>query len=161
VARPVIVAGARTPIGKMHGSLAPEPAAALAGLAIRAALERAGVSGVQVDAVILGHVVQAGAGPNPARLGAAAGGIPMGVPATTVNKLCLSGLAAIAQAAQQIMTGQSETVVAGGMESMSNAPYLLPPRSSARVAVLGRAAQRCPRSRCAGVAGSTPSRWAR
>jgi acetyl-CoA C-acetyltransferase len=76
--------------------------------------------------VILGHVVQAGAGPNPARLGAAAGGIPMGVPATTVNKLCLSGLAAIAQAAQQIMTGQSEMVVAGGMESMSNAPYLLP-----------------------------------
>ena len=105
MARPVIVAGARTPIGKMHGSLAPQPAAALAGLAIRAALERAGVSGVQVDAVILGHVVQAGAGPNPARLGAAAGGIPMGVPATTVNKLCLSGLAAIAQAAQQIMTG--------------------------------------------------------
>ncbi len=126
MARPVIVAGARTPIGKMHGSLAPQPAAALAGLAIRAALERAGVSGVQVDAVILGHVVQAGAGPNPARLGAAAGGIPMGVPATTVNKLCLSGLAAIAQAAQQIMTGQSEMVVAGGMESMSNAPYLLP-----------------------------------
>jgi acetyl-CoA C-acetyltransferase len=110
----------------MHGSLAPQPAAALAGLAIRAALERAGVSGVQVDAVILGHVVQAGAGPNPARLGAAAGGIPMGVPATTVNKLCLSGLAAIAQAAQQIVTGQSEMVVAGGMESMSNAPYLLP-----------------------------------
>jgi len=126
VARPVIVAGARTPIGKMHGFLAPQPAAALAGLAIRAALERAGVSGVQVDAVILGHVVQAGAGPNPARLGAAAGGIPMGVPATTVNKLCLSGLAAIAQAAQQIVTGQSEMVVAGGMESMSNAPYLLP-----------------------------------
>jgi acetyl-CoA C-acetyltransferase len=125
MARPVIVAGARTPIGKMAGSLAALPASQLAGVAIRAALERAGISGTQVDAVVLGNVVQAGAGPNPARLGAAAGGIPMSVPATTVNKLCLSGLTAIAQAGWQIMTGQSEVVVAGGTESMSNAPYLL------------------------------------
>jgi acetyl-CoA C-acetyltransferase len=125
MAQPVIVAGARTPIGKMLGSLATMPAPALAGTAIRAALDRAGISGPQVDAVIMGNVVQAGVGPNPARLGAVAGGIPMSVPATTVNKLCLSGLTAIAQAAQQIAAGYCEVVVAGGMESMSNAPYLL------------------------------------
>ena len=125
MAQPVIVAGARTPIGKMLGALATLPAPALAGIAIRTALERAGISGSQVDAVIMGNVVQAGAGPNPARLGAVAGGIPMSVPATTVNKLCLSGLTAIAQAAQQIAAGYCEVVVAGGMESMSNAPYLL------------------------------------
>src|SRR5258708_3770633 len=124
MAHPVLVAGVRTPIGKMAGSLAGLPASQLAGAAIRAALERAGISGPQVDAVVLGNVVQVGAGPNPARLGAAAGGIPMSVPATTVNKLCLSGLAAIAQAAQQVQAGYSRVVVAGGMESMSNAPYL-------------------------------------
>ncbi len=94
--RPVLVAGARTPIGKMAGSLAALPASQLAGAAIRAALERAGLSGAQVDAVVLGNVVQVGVGPNLARLGAAVGGIPMSVPATTVNKL---GLTAIAQAA--------------------------------------------------------------
>jgi acetyl-CoA C-acetyltransferase len=124
--QPVLVAGARTPIGKMLGGLSRLQAPALGGTAIRAALDRAGITGDQVDTVILGNVVQAGVGPNPARLAAAAGGVPMSVPATTVNKLCLSGLAAIAQAAQQIMTGQSEVVVAGGMESMSNAPHLLP-----------------------------------
>jgi acetyl-CoA C-acetyltransferase len=123
--QPVIVAGARTPIGKLLGSLAALPAPALGGIAIEAALARAGMAGHQVDAVVMGNVVQAGAGPNPARLAAARGGIPMSVPATTVNKLCLSGLAAIAQAAWQITLGYSQVVVAGGMESMSNAPYLL------------------------------------
>ena len=97
--QPVIVAGARTPIGKLLGSLAALPAPALGGIAIEAALARAGIAGHQVDAVLMGNVVQAGAGPNPARLAAARGGIPMSVPATTINKLCLSGLAAIAQAA--------------------------------------------------------------
>jgi len=126
MAQPVLVAGARTPIGKMLGSLSGLTAPALGGTAIRAALERAGITGDQVDAVILGNVVQAGVGPNPARLAAVAGGIPFGAPATTVNKLCLSGLAAIAQAAQQITAGHCEVVVAGGIESMSNAPYLLP-----------------------------------
>jgi acetyl-CoA C-acetyltransferase len=120
----VLVAGARTPIGKLLGSLAALPAPDLGGIAVAAALARAGITGDQVDAVILGNVVQAGAGPNPARLAAARGGIPMSVPATTVNKLCLSGLTAIAQAAQQVQLGYSQVVVAGGMESMSNAPYL-------------------------------------
>ena len=123
--RPVLVAGARTPVGKLLGSLSALTAPELAGRAIAAALERAGITGDQVDAVIMGNVIQAGVGPNPARLAAARGGIPMSVPATTVNKLCLSGLTAIAQAAQQILTGYSEVVVAGGMESMSNAPHLL------------------------------------
>ena len=124
--QPVLVAGARTPIGKMLGGLSRLAAPALGGVAIRAALERAGITGDQVDAVFLGNVVQAGVGPNPARLAAVGGGVPMSVPATTVNKLCLSGLTTIAQAAQQVMTGYSEVVVAGGMESMSNAPHLLP-----------------------------------
>ncbi len=123
---PVLVAGARTPIGKILGGLSRLPAPALGAAAIRAALDRAGITGEQVDAVIMGNVVQAGAGPNPARLAAVAGGIPMSVPAATVNKLCLSGLAAIAQAAQQITAGYSTVVVAGGMESMSSAPHLLP-----------------------------------
>src|ERR1700683_5122105 len=126
MSQPVLVAGVRTPIGKLLGGLSRLQAPALGGTAIRAALERSGITGKQVDAVILGNVVQAGAGPNPARLAAVAGGIPMSVPATTVNKLCLSGLAAIAQAAQQITAGYSTVVVAGGMESMSSAPHLLP-----------------------------------
>jgi acetyl-CoA C-acetyltransferase len=121
----VLVAGARTPIGKLLGSLAALAAPDLGGIAVEAALARAGIAGDQVDAVILGNVVQAGAGPNPARLAAARGGIPMSVPATTVNKLCLSGLTAIAQAAQQVQLGYSQVVVAGGMESMSNAPHLM------------------------------------
>jgi acetyl-CoA C-acetyltransferase len=124
--QPVLVAGARTPIGKLLGSLSSLPATALGGLAIGAALERAGITGDQVDAVIFGNVVQAGTGPNPARLAAAAGGVPMSVPAVTVNKLCLSGLTAIAQAAAQVAAGYSEIVLAGGTESMSNAPHLLP-----------------------------------
>ena len=122
--QPVIVAGARTPIGKLLGALAPLSAPQLAGAAIAAALDRAGITGEQVDAVIIGNVIQAGVGPNPARLGAVAGGIPMRVPAITVNKLCLSGLAAIAQAAALVTAGYNEIVVAGGTESMTNAPHL-------------------------------------
>jgi acetyl-CoA C-acetyltransferase len=121
----VLVAGARTPIGKLLGSLAALPAPDLGGIAVEAALARAGITGSQVDAVLMGNVVQAGAGPNPARLAAARGGIPMSIPATTVNKLCLSGLTAIAQAAQQVQLGYSRVVMAGGMESMSNAPHLM------------------------------------
>lgn len=124
--QPVIVAGARTPIGKLLGALSPLSAPQLAGAAVAAALERAGITGDQVDTVIFGNVIQAGVGPNPARLGAVAGGIPMSVPAVTVNKLCLSGLAAVAQAAAQVAAGHSEIVVAGGTESMTNAPHLLP-----------------------------------
>ena len=125
VAEPVLVAGARTPIGKLLGALAPHQAPDLGGAAIKAALERAGITGADVDAVIMGTVVQAGVGPNPARIAAVNGGIPMTVPASTVNKLCLSGLAAIAQAAQWVQLGQYEIVVAGGQESMTNAPHEL------------------------------------
>ncbi|TFD45970.1 acetyl-CoA C-acyltransferase [Cryobacterium frigoriphilum] len=121
----VIVAGARTPIGKLLGSLASLTAAELGGVAVRSALERAGIEGTEIDAVIMGNVVQAGVGANPARLAAIAGGIPLSVPATTVNKLCLSGLTALAQADQAIRAGYSTIVVAGGFESMTNAPYLL------------------------------------
>lgn len=124
--QPVLVAGARTPIGKLLGSLSALSAPGLGAVAVRAALERAAINGDQVDAVILGNVVQAGVGPNPARLAAARGGVPMRVPATTVNKLCLSGLATIAQAAMQVATGYYEVIVAGGMESMSNVPHLMP-----------------------------------
>jgi acetyl-CoA C-acetyltransferase len=123
--QPVIVAGARTPIGKMLGSLSALTAPQLGGIAIRAALRRAGVAPADVDAVVMGNVVQAGLGPNPAKLAAVAGGIPVSAPAATVNKVCLSGLMAIAQAAQSIRCGQYEVVVAGGMESMSNAPHLV------------------------------------
>jgi acetyl-CoA C-acetyltransferase len=143
--QPVLVAGARTPIGKLPGSLSTLPAPDLTGAAIHAALERARITVDQVDAVMMGSVVQAGAGPNPARLAAACGGIPMCVPATTVNKLCLSGLTAIAQTAQQMVAGQAEVVVAGGAESMSNTPHLRP--GSGRGPRYGRAPGR--RWRCA------------
>ena len=122
----VIVAGARTPIGKLSGALKDFTAMELGGLAIKAALERAGVSGDQVDYVIMGHVLQAGQGQITARQAAVKGGIPMNVPALTINKVCLSGLNAIAMADQLIRAGEFEVVVAGGMESMTNAPYLLP-----------------------------------
>jgi acetyl-CoA C-acetyltransferase len=102
----VLVAGARTPIGRFLGGLADCPAADLGAVAIREALARAGVSGADVDAVLMGNVVQAGAGPNPARIAAVGAGVPMSAPATTVNKLCLSGLATAAQAAQLIALGQ-------------------------------------------------------
>jgi acetyl-CoA C-acetyltransferase len=122
----VIVGGARTPIGKLLGSLSELSATDLGGLAIAAALERAGVAPDSVDYVVLGHVLQAGTGQLPARQAAVKGGIPMTVPAVTINKVCLSGLNAIALADQLIRAGECEVVVAGGMESMSQAPHLLP-----------------------------------
>jgi acetyl-CoA C-acetyltransferase len=122
----VIVAGARTPIGKLSGALKDFTAMDLGGIAIKAALERSGVTGDQVDYVIMGHVLQAGQGQITARQAAVKGGIPMNVPAITINKVCLSGLDAIALADQLIRAGEFEVVVAGGMESMTNAPYLLP-----------------------------------
>ena len=122
----VFVASARTPIGKLSGSLSPLSATELGGRAIAAALERAGMAGDQVDAVVLGQVLQAGRGQNPARQAAVAGGIPMDVPAVTVNAVCLSGLHAVAEADRMIQAGEADVVVAGGMESMTGAPHLLP-----------------------------------
>ena len=122
----VIVGSARTPIGKLSGALAGFSAAELGGLAIKAALERAGVDAEQVDYVLMGQVLLAGQGQITARQAAAKAGIPMTVPATTINKVCLSGINAIYLADQMISAGDAEVVVAGGMESMTNAPYLLP-----------------------------------
>ncbi|MGW2311718.1 acetyl-CoA C-acetyltransferase [Actinomadura luteofluorescens] len=122
----VIVAGARTPIGRLMGSLKDFSAADLGAHAIKAALERAGVSGDQVQYVILGQVLQAGAGQIPSRQAAVKAGIPMSVPSITINKVCLSGLDAIALADQLIRAGEFDIVVAGGMESMTQAPHLLP-----------------------------------
>jgi acetyl-CoA C-acetyltransferase len=122
----VITGGARTGFGRLLGSLSGFTAAELGGIAIKAALERAGVTGDQVEYVIMGQVLQAGAGQVPARQAAVAGGIPMTVPATTINKACLSGLDAIALAAQLIRAGEFDVLVAGGMESMTGAPHLLP-----------------------------------
>ena len=124
--RSVIVAGARTPIGKLSGVFKDLTAMDLGGIAIKGALDKSGVTGDQVDYVIMGHVLQAGQGQITARQAAVKGGIPMNVPAVTINKVCLSGLDAIALADQLIRAGEVEIVVAGGMESMSNAPYLLP-----------------------------------
>jgi acetyl-CoA C-acetyltransferase len=121
----VIVSGARTPIGKLLGSLADFQAVDLGGIAIEHALSRAGISGDQVDYVIMGQVLQAGAGQITARQAAVKGGVPMTVPALTINKVCLSGLDAIALADQLISAGEFDVVVAGGMESMTNAPHLL------------------------------------
>ncbi|MFD5984187.1 acetyl-CoA C-acetyltransferase [Streptomyces cyaneofuscatus] len=122
----VIVAGARTPMGRLLGSLKGFSAADLGGFAIKAALDRAGVGGDQVQYVIMGQVLQAGAGQIPARQAAVKAGIPMNVPALTINKVCLSGLDAIALADQLIRAGEFDVVVAGGQESMTNAPHLLP-----------------------------------
>jgi acetyl-CoA C-acetyltransferase len=122
----VIVGGARTGIGRLLGSLSDFSAAELGGVAIKAALGRAGLTGQQVDYVIMGQVLQAGAGQIPSRQAAVAGGIPMTVPSVTINKVCLSGLNAIALAAQLIRAGEFDVVVAGGMESMTGAPHLLP-----------------------------------
>ncbi|MFI9270363.1 acetyl-CoA C-acetyltransferase [Kitasatospora sp. NPDC052896] len=122
----VIVAGARTPMGRLLGSLKGFSGAELGAFAIKAALERAGVSGEQVQYVIMGQVLQAGAGQIPARQAAVKAGIPMNVPALTINKVCLSGLDAIALADQLIRAGEFDIVVAGGQESMTNAPHLLP-----------------------------------
>jgi acetyl-CoA C-acetyltransferase len=121
----VLVSGARTPIGKLLGSLTDFHAVDLGGFAIDAALSRAGITGDQVDYVIMGQVLQAGAGQITARQAAVKGGVPMDVPALTINKVCLSGLDAIALADQLIAAGEYDIVVAGGMESMTNAPHLL------------------------------------
>ncbi|MEU8232042.1 acetyl-CoA C-acetyltransferase [Actinoplanes sp. NPDC048967] len=121
----VIVSGARTPMGRLLGNLKNVPATTLGGYAIAAALERAGVAPEQVQYVIMGQVLQAGTGQITARQAAVAAGIPMTTPALTVNKVCLSGLDAIALADQLIRAGEFDIVVAGGMESMTNAPHLL------------------------------------
>lgn len=121
----VIVAGARTPLGRFMGSLKDFSGADLGGLAIKGALDKAGVRGDQVDYVIMGQVLTAGAGQLPARQAAVKAGIPMTVPALTINKVCLSGIDAIALADQLIRAGEFEIVVAGGQESMTNAPHLL------------------------------------
>ncbi|MET9625965.1 acetyl-CoA C-acetyltransferase [Lentzea sp. NPDC006480] len=122
----VIVAGARTPMGRLLGSLKDFSGAQLGGVAIKAALERAGVAPEQVQYVIMGQVLTAGAGQIPARQAAVAAGIPMSVPALTINKVCLSGIDAIALADQLIRAGEFDVVVAGGQESMTQAPHLLP-----------------------------------
>ncbi|TCB95748.1 acetyl-CoA C-acetyltransferase [Micromonospora zingiberis] len=121
----VIVSGARTPMGRLLGNLKDLPATKLGGIAISAALQRAGVAPDQVQYVIMGQVLQAGAGQIPARQAAVEAGIPMSVPALSINKVCLSGLDAIALADQLIRAGEFDVVVAGGMESMTNAPHLL------------------------------------
>src|SRR5258707_6841984 len=121
----VIVAGARTPIGRLLGGLKGFTGAELGGFAIKGALEKAGVSPDQVEYVIMGQVLQAGAGQIASRQAAVKAGIPMSTPAMTLNKVCLSGLDAIAQAADLIRLGEFDIIVAGGMESMSNAPHLL------------------------------------
>ena len=121
----VILDGARTPIGRFNGSLSGFSGTDLGGLAIAAVLERTGVAADAIDSVVMGHVLTAGEGQSGARNAAVKGGIPLTVDATTVNKVCLSGMQAINYAAMQIKTGQATTVIAGGMESMSNSPHLL------------------------------------
>jgi acetyl-CoA C-acetyltransferase len=121
-----LVAGVRTPIGKFRGGLAPLRAVDLGAIAIRGALERANVAADQIDYTIMGHVLQAGQGQITARQAAIAAGIPKEIPAITVNKVCLSGTSAIAMADQMIRAGEIELAVAGGMESMTNAPFILP-----------------------------------
>jgi len=122
----VIISGVRTPVGKFQGSLSDFSAPQLGAMVVREAVKRAGIQADQVDECIMGNVVSAGLGQNPARQAALLGGIPPHVGAMTINKVCGSGLKAVALAAQAIQTGNSNIVVAGGMESMTNAPYLLP-----------------------------------
>jgi acetyl-CoA C-acetyltransferase len=122
---PVIVSATRTAIGTLGGALAQTPATRLGGLVVREALRRAGVDPATVDEVILGHVLPAGLGLNPARVAALEGGVPKEIPSYAVNKACGSGLKAVVLAAQAIQLGDADVVVAGGMESMSGAPYLL------------------------------------
>lgn len=129
----VIVGAARTPQGKIMGQLATLAATELGGFAIAAALERARISASTPSAVIMGHVLQAGSGQNPARQSAVHAGIPLSVPATTINRVCLSGLSAIIDAARLVRLGEADVVVAGGQESMSNAPRLLAGSRSGRL----------------------------
>ncbi len=124
--RSVIVAGLRTPIGKLAGALSPLRASELGGVAIAALLAQTRLAPTLVDAVLMGQVLQAGQGQITARQAAVYGGIPMSVPATTINKVCLSGLNTIYLADLMVRSGEAEVVIAGGMESMTNAPYLLP-----------------------------------
>ena len=121
----VILDGARTPVGRFNGSLSNFSGVELGGLAIEAVLGRTGVAADRVDSVVMGHVLTAGEGQSGARNAAVKGGVPLTVNATTVNKVCLSGMQAINYASMQIMTGQAATVIAGGMESISNSPHLL------------------------------------
>lgn len=125
MAEAVIVAGARTPLGKMSGSLASLSSVDLGGHAIKAALERAGVAPEKVEYVLMGQVLQAGVGQGAARQAAVKAGIPMTVPAVTLNKLCLSGINTITHAAMLVRSGEYDVVVAGGQESMTNAPHML------------------------------------
>src|ERR1044072_4527992 len=122
----VIISGCRTPVGRFQGSLSDLSATQLGAIVVREAVKRAGIDAAQVDECIMGNVVSAGLGQNPARQAAIYGGLNSEVGAMTVNKVCGSGLKAVALAAQAIQTGNSTLVVAGGMESMTNAPYLLP-----------------------------------
>src|SRR5215467_7726154 len=122
----VIISAARTPVGKFLGSLKGFSAPQLGAIVVRESVKRAGVKPEDVDEVIMGCVIQAGLGQNPARQAALNGGLPSTVSAVTVNKVCGSGLKAVMMAAQGVALGDTEIVVAGGMESMSNAPYLLP-----------------------------------
>src|ERR1039457_4743555 len=122
---PVILSAIRTPIGRFQGTLSPLAATQLGAIAVREAVARAGVDPALVDEVVMGNVVSAGLGQNPARQAALRGGLPDKVAAMTINKVCGSGLKAVALAQQAIQTGNSQIVVAGGMESMTNAPYLL------------------------------------
>src|SRR6185369_819640 len=126
MSRSVIVSAVRTPFGKLNGGLAAYPATELGAIAIRAGLERVGLEGSEVDYVIMGQVLQAGAGQAPARQAAVAGGIPIDVPSDTVNKVCASSIRAVEIADSMIRAGDVEVVVTGGMESMTNAPYALP-----------------------------------
>src|SRR5574338_1390730 len=122
----VIISAARTPVGKFLGSLKGFSAPELGAIVVRESVKRAGIKPEDVDEVIMGCVIQAGLGQNPARQAALNGGIPSTVAAVTVNKVCGSGLKAVMMAAQGVQLGDTEIVVAGGMESMSNAPYLVP-----------------------------------
>src|SRR5512140_2483039 len=130
----VILSACRTPIGKFQGSLSPFSAVELGAMVVREAVRRAGIEPSQVDEIIMGNVVQAGLGQNPARQAGLRGGLGNHVAAMTINKVCGSGLKAVALAAQGIATGNNEIVLAGGMESMTNTPYLLPQlRAGARL----------------------------
>src|SRR5438067_5919797 len=122
----VIISGVRTPVGKFQGSLSEFSAPQLGAIVVREAVKRANINPSIVDECIMGNVVSAGLGQNPARQAALFGGLSPEVGAMTINKVCGSGLKAVGLAAQAIQTGNSEIVVAGGMESMTNAPYLLP-----------------------------------
>lgn len=122
----VIVSAARTPLGRFRGGLASRTAVELGVIAARAAIERSGLAAEEIDAAILGQVIQAGAGQNPARQTAVRAGVPLATPAVTVNKVCLSGLTAIIDGARLITSGEAAVVLAGGQESMTNAPHVLP-----------------------------------